>query len=79
MKFIVLIYNDGTLLNGLPSAEADGMMRDCLSHADELQTIDIDSEIVEEYAGDEAAVVEDVIEEIEELDGGFEEIAEDAE
>ena len=37
MKFIVLIYNDGTLLNGLPASEADGMMRDCLSHADELQ------------------------------------------
>jgi len=44
-----------------------------------LQTIDIDSEIVEEYAGDEEAVVEDVLDEVEELDGGFEEIAEDAE
>ena len=38
MKFIVLIYIDETLLNGLPGREADGMMRDCLSHADELQT-----------------------------------------
>lgn len=38
MKFIVLVYNDGKLLDGLPGGEADGMMRDCLSHADELQT-----------------------------------------
>ena len=38
MKFIVLVYNDGKLLDGLPAGEADGMMRDCLSHADELQT-----------------------------------------
>ena len=47
-----------------------------------LQTIDIDSEIAEEYAGDAQAVVEDVIEQIEgltaDLGGGFEEIAEDA-
>jgi small subunit ribosomal protein S2 len=47
-----------------------------------LQTIDIDSEIAEEYADDEAAVIEDVLEEIEalesELGGGFEEIADDA-
>jgi small subunit ribosomal protein S2 len=47
-----------------------------------LQTIDIDTEIAEEYAGDEEAVVEDVIEEIDSLvadvDGGFEEIADDA-
>src|SRR5512143_1041185 len=38
VKFIVLVYNDGKLLDGLPAGEADGMMRDCLSHADELQT-----------------------------------------
>ena len=49
-----------------------------------LQTIDIDSEIAEEYAGDASeAVVEDVIEQIEgltaDLGGGFEEIVEDAE
>jgi len=48
-----------------------------------LQTIDIDSEIAEEYAGDEAAVVEDVIASIDDLaaevDGGFETIGDEAE
>ena len=37
MKFMLLIYNDGALLDALPAPEADGMMRDCLSHADELR------------------------------------------
>jgi small subunit ribosomal protein S2 len=49
-----------------------------------LQTIDIDSEIADEYAGDETALIEDVVAEIDELaaeaDGGFEAIgADDAE
>jgi hypothetical protein len=37
MKFMLLIYNDGTLLDAVPADEADGMMRDCLAHADELR------------------------------------------
>jgi hypothetical protein len=37
MKFMLLIYNDGALLDAVPSDEADGMMRDCLAHADELR------------------------------------------
>src|ERR671918_2485699 len=37
MKFMLLIYNDSALLDALPAAEADGMMRDCLAHADELR------------------------------------------
>jgi len=37
MKFMLLIYNDNTLLDALPEAQADGMMRDCLTHADELR------------------------------------------
>jgi hypothetical protein len=37
MKFMLLIYNDSALLDALPPAEADGMMRDCLAHADELR------------------------------------------
>jgi hypothetical protein len=37
MKFMLLIYNDSALLDALPAAEADGMMRDCLTHADELR------------------------------------------
>jgi hypothetical protein len=36
MKFMLLIYNDSTLLDALPEGEADGMMRNCLTHADEL-------------------------------------------
>lgn len=37
MKFMLVIYNDRTLYNALPQAEADGMMRQCLAHADELR------------------------------------------
>jgi hypothetical protein len=37
MKFMLLIYNDSALLDALPAAEADGMMRTCLAHADELR------------------------------------------
>jgi hypothetical protein len=37
MKFLVMIYNDDTLLNALPAGEFDSMMRGCFAHADELQ------------------------------------------
>ncbi len=37
MKFMLLIYNDGTLLDSLPTGQADAMMRDCLAHADDLR------------------------------------------
>lgn len=37
MKFMLLIYNDRRLLDALPAAEADSMMRQCLDHADELR------------------------------------------
>jgi hypothetical protein len=37
MKFMLLIYNEGGLLDALPAGEADEMMRGCLSHADELR------------------------------------------
>jgi hypothetical protein len=37
MKFMLLIYNDPKLYEALPQAETDGMMRDCLAHADELR------------------------------------------
>ena len=36
-KFMLLIYNDGALLDALPAGLADAMMRDCLAHADELR------------------------------------------
>ena len=37
MQFMLLIYLDPALLRELPQAEADAMMRDCLSHADALR------------------------------------------
>ena len=37
MKFMLVIYNDPRLYDALPAAETDGMMRDCLAHADELR------------------------------------------
>lgn len=37
MKFMLLIYNDSTLLDALPESEFDATMRDCLDHADELR------------------------------------------
>lgn len=37
MKFMILIYNDPTMLDALPSAEFDATMRSCLEHADGLR------------------------------------------
>ena len=37
MKFLVMIYNDDSLLNALPEGEFDSMMQGCFAHADELQ------------------------------------------
>ena len=37
MKFMVLIYNDDSMLNALPPAQFDATMRGCLDHADELR------------------------------------------
>jgi len=37
MKFMVLIYNDGELLDALPEAKFNEEMRGCLAHADELR------------------------------------------
>src|SRR5690242_16781933 len=34
---MLLIYVDESMLNSLPAGEFDSMMRNCLSHADELQ------------------------------------------
>lgn len=49
MKFMVLIYNDDSLLDGLPEGEADEMMRGCLTHADELRRsgVLLDSQMLE--------------------------------
>jgi len=37
MQFMLLIYIDDALLASLPAGQFDAMMRDCLSHADELR------------------------------------------
>jgi hypothetical protein len=49
MKFMLLIYLDNTLLDALPAGQADAMMRDCLTHADELRRDGqlIDSQMLE--------------------------------
>ena len=35
-QFLLLVYNDGTLMDELPAPEFATMMRGCLEHADEL-------------------------------------------
>ena len=37
MQFLLLVYIDDTLLQTLPQAEYDRLMKGCLEHADELQ------------------------------------------
>ena len=37
VKFMLMIYNDKTLLDALPAGEFDARMRHCLSHADDLR------------------------------------------
>lgn len=37
MQYLLLIYEDDTLLDALPDGEYDVMMRGCLEHADELR------------------------------------------
>lgn len=36
-QFMLLIYNDDTVLDTLPPGQFDSMMRDCLAHADKLR------------------------------------------
>lgn len=37
MKFMLLIYIDGTLLDALPEGQADAMLRDCFEYTDGLR------------------------------------------
>ncbi|MEP6633406.1 MAG: YciI family protein [Luteimonas sp.] len=37
MQFLLMIYNDDTLLDAQPEGEYDTMMRGCIRHADELR------------------------------------------
>jgi hypothetical protein len=57
MKFILLIYNDPALLDTLPAGEADGMMRDCLEHADQLRQ---DGRLIESQMLEEAETARSV-------------------
>jgi hypothetical protein len=49
MKFMLLIYNDSTMLDALPQAQFDATMRRCLEHADELRKdgLLLDSQMLE--------------------------------
>jgi hypothetical protein len=38
VKYILLIYNDKTLLDALPPGEFDSRMRGCIAHADDLRS-----------------------------------------
>lgn len=57
MKFILLVYNDDTLLETLPDGRADAMMRDCLSHADELRQ---DGRLIESQMLEDASTAKSV-------------------
>jgi hypothetical protein len=37
VKYLLLIYNDATMLDPLPGPETDALMRDCFEHADQLR------------------------------------------
>lgn len=36
MRYLLLIYNDDTLIDALPEGEFDRRMRDCFAHADQM-------------------------------------------
>jgi len=57
MKFMLLIYNDDTLLGALPEGEADAMMRGCLAHADDLRR---DGRLLESQMLEDAATAKSV-------------------
>jgi hypothetical protein len=52
MKFMLLVYNDSTLLDALPARQFDATMRGCLAHADELRREGrlLDSQMLEDTA-----------------------------
>ena len=81
MKFVLLIYNDGTLLDTLAAGQADAMMRECLAHADELRQDGhlIESQMLEEpetakslrIRRDRSTVTDGPYSEAKEVLGGF--------
>jgi hypothetical protein len=56
-KFMLLVYVDDALLDGLPPGQFDARMRDCLSHADELRT---DGRLLESQMLESAATARSV-------------------
>ncbi len=81
MKYLLLVYNDDTLLDELPVGEADSMMRGCFEHADALRDKGhlIDSQQLEAPAtaktvrvrGGRLSVVDGPFAETKEMLGGF--------
>ena len=81
MKFLVMIYNDESLLNALPAGAADTMMRGCFEHADELRADGclLDSQQLEaadtaktvRRRGDRISIVDGPFAETKEILGGF--------
>lgn len=57
MKFMLLIYNDSTLLDALPVRQFDARMRDCLAHADDLRQ---DGRLLESQMLEDAATARSV-------------------
>lgn len=57
MKFMLVIYNDPKLYGALPQAKTDQMMRECLTHADELRR---DGQLTESQMLDEANTAKSV-------------------
>ena len=52
MKFMLLIYNDPTMVDAMPATQFDSEMRHCLSNADELRHAGklLDSQMLESHA-----------------------------
>lgn len=81
MKFMLLIYNDTTMLETLPAQQYDSRMRDCLAHADELRQEGhlLESQMLEDVAtaksvrirGGRRAVLDGPFAETKEVLGGF--------
>jgi len=57
MKFILLVYNDPALLDGLPEGDFDAKMRSCLSHADGLKQ---DGRLIESQMLEDASTAKSV-------------------
>jgi hypothetical protein len=81
MKFMLLIYNDSTMLDTLSAPQFDATMRECLGHADELRQEGrlLDSQMLEgvesaksvRIRGGRQTVVDGPFAETKEILGGF--------